>query len=194
VVIRWMRRSWRSDAKSLQMSHKPVLFVDIDGVISLFGFAMDECPPGGWHVVDGISHFLSAQAGQHLQALHEHFELVWCSGWEEKANEYLPALLDLPRDLPFVTFEPDPDATRLHWKLDAVEAFAGERPLAWIDDTFNDACHAWARERAAPTLLVATAPPTGLTAADVETLVAWAAGLADGPATGDEAREAGGEG
>ena len=162
---------------SLQMSRKPVLFVDIDGVISLFGFAMDECPAGGWHVVDGISHFLSAQAGEHLHALAEHFELVWCSGWEEKANEYLPALLHLPQALPFVTFEPDPVGERRHWKLDAIEAYAGDRPLAWIDDTFNDACHAWARERAVPTLLVETAPSTGLTATEAEVLLGWAAKL-----------------
>ncbi len=32
-----------------------------------------------------------------------------------------------------------------HWKLDAIDAYAGGRALAWIDDALNDACREWAR-------------------------------------------------
>ena len=31
-----------------------------------------------------------------------------------------------------------------HWKLEAIDAYAGGRPLAWIDDALNPACHEWA--------------------------------------------------
>lgn len=79
-----------------QIPDKPVLLVDIDGVISLFGFTLDECPAGTWHVIEGIAHFLSSGAAPHLHALADSFDLVWCSGWEEKADEHLPALLGAP--------------------------------------------------------------------------------------------------
>lgn len=153
---------------------KPLLFVDIDGVVSLFGFASDTRPAGTWQNVDGVVHFLSAEAGRHLQALRADYELVWCSGWEEKCNEYLPVALGLPNPLPFLVFERNPGTGRAHWKLAAIEAHAGDRPLAWIDDAFNDACHEWARERGAPTLLVETSPVTGLTAVESGRLSSWA--------------------
>ena len=152
---------------------KPLLFVDIDGVISLFGFAPDRRPEGAWLNVDGVVHLLSATARSHLLELSEHFELVWASGWEEKANEHLPLALELPGPLPYLTFEPA--ETHGHWKLAALEAHAGDRPLAWVDDAHDDACRAWAAARRAPTLLVSTDPATGLTDAHVAQLAAWAA-------------------
>ena len=156
-----------------------MLFIDIDGVVSLFGFASDERPEGAFHNVDGVVHFLSATAGDHLHALGERYELVWCSGWEEKCNEYLPRALGLPGPLPFLSFDRNPGRGHGHWKLAAIEAYAGpERPLAWVDDAHDDACHAWARARAAPTLLVGTEPAAGMTSVHVGRLVRWAEGPA----------------
>jgi hypothetical protein len=164
--------------------------VDIDGVVSLFGFPghSPPAPPsveGSFHWVDGIPHFLSATAARHLLTLGAIFELVWCSGWEERANEHLPHLLGLPRDLPFLRFErrtaggtARSQSLQGHWKLAAIEAYAGPRPLAWIDDCLDAACHAWAAARAAPTLLVQTAPELGLTELESERLSSWAGSLA----------------
>jgi hypothetical protein len=123
-------------------------------------------------IVDGIPHFLSAAAGGLLRGLVGEFELVWCSGWEEKANDYLPRALGLPGPLPFLTFERPAG----HWKLPAIDAYAGpSRPLAWIDDDLDERCTAWAAARSGPTLLIPTAPAVGLTAAHAATLRAWAA-------------------
>jgi hypothetical protein len=157
-------------------SHKPLLLVDIDGVISLFGGELGS-HEGSFHAIEGIPHFLSSNAATHLLALSSLFDLVWASGWEEKADEYLPQLLGLPAALPFLCFSAGPGAsgtTPAHWKLEAVDRYAGERPLAWIDDAFNDACHDWALARGAPTLLVATQPADGLTAREAELLMRWA--------------------
>jgi hypothetical protein len=157
-----------------QLSAKPLLLVDIDGVLSLWGFGMDGWPTdGAWHQIDGISHFLSGRAARHLQALSERYDPVWCSGWEEKADEYLPHLLGLPR-FPHLSFDRNPGRANAHWKLAAIDAYAGKRPLAWIDDAFNDACHAWAAARPAPTLLVRTEHNTGLDDAAAAELAAWA--------------------
>jgi HAD domain in Swiss Army Knife RNA repair proteins len=157
---------------------KPLLFVDIDGVISLFGFPPAAPPAGTWTSVDGVPHLISAAARGHLLALARAFDLVWCSGWEEKADEHLVPALGLPVRPPFLTFHP-PQAN-VHWKLAAVERHAGDRPLAWIDDAFDDSCHAWAAARRAPTLLVATEPAVGLGGDDVARLEAFAGTLRAG--------------
>lgn len=158
----------------LDTAEKPLLLVDIDGVISVFGFGQGSHPAGGFHAIDGIPHFISAEAGRHLHSLLSSFEAAWCSGWEEKANEYLPHLLGLPGPLPYLSFDRSPGRANAHWKLAAIEAFAGARPLAWVDDAFNDACHAWAQRRVQPTLLVATDPARGLTDDHVARLRGWA--------------------
>jgi hypothetical protein len=171
---------------------RPLLLVDIDGVVSLFGFAPHAAPAGSFHSIDGIPHFLSATAAAHLLALGEIFELVWCSGWEERANEYLPALLGLPAELPFLRFAPAvraasglagsgaeragrPPIGRGHWKLDAIDAYAEGRALAWIDDCLDEACDAWAAARTAPTLLVRTQAAVGIDESHVAELIRWAA-------------------
>jgi hypothetical protein len=153
--------------------------VDIDGVISLFGSALRDPATraaGAFHSIDGIPHFLSSTAATHLLALARSFELVWASGWEEKANEYLPHLLGLPT-LEHLSFERSVGRTNAHWKLDAIDAYAAARPLAWIDDAFNDACHEWADARGAATLLVQTMPASGLTELEARALEHWALGL-----------------
>ncbi len=167
-------------------SGRPLLMVDIDGVLSLWGFPPDAAPEGSLHFVEGIPHFLSAAAARHLLALVPDFDVVWCSGWEERADEYLPALLGLPRGLPHLCFERrgGADGTGAgeaagkslhgHWKIAAIDAHARGRPLAWIDDCLDAACHAWAAARLAPTLLVQTTPAQGLTEPQAAQLQAWA--------------------
>lgn len=162
---------------------KPVLLVDVDGVISLWGFSSDRRPEGAFVSVDGIPHFLSQAAGRHLLDLARTFDLVWCTGWEEKADEHLPAALGVPSGLPFLRFDDHvPAGTTMpgHWKLGAIDEFLGDRPAAWIDDAFNDACHAWAARRSAPTLLVRTSPDAGLTGAHADELRGWAATVVNG--------------
>lgn len=163
-----------------ELQAKPLLLIDIDGVISLWGFPMDVRPPGAFAVIEGIPHFLSTRAAEHLLALQDAYEPAWCSGWEEKADEHLPHLLGMPRGLPHLVFERSRAdvSARAHWKLDAIDAFAGpDRPLAWVDDAFNDACHTWAAQRAAPTLLVETEPREGLVDRHAAQLRAWAEAL-----------------
>jgi hypothetical protein len=157
-------------------SQKPLLFVDVDGVISLFGFVprLDRLP-GPLHWIDGIQHCIPPAMGPRLVRLAEVYELVWATGWEEKANEYIPHILELPfRDLPTLTFDGSAVFGTAHWKLGAIERHAGDRPAAWIDDSLDEECREWARARAAPTLLVETDSPTGLTDEHVQTLEDWA--------------------
>jgi len=207
----------------LQSHDKPVLFVDIDGVVSLFGFPSNAVPARCvWHQVDGVIHLLSHEAADHLLALAGLYEIVWCSGWEDRANDHLPHLLGLGpyphlefgrRPAPARSATTTPGAAAAtsgtaatgstattsstaatgstatpsaaiatdgtaagHWKLAAIAAHAGGRPLAWIDDDVNDAAREWARRREAPTIIVETEPATGLTADLAQRLRAWALG------------------
>jgi HAD domain in Swiss Army Knife RNA repair proteins len=157
-------------------TNRPILFVDVDGVISLFGFTPGGGQmPGPLHWIDGIAHCILEDAGERLVRLAESFELVWATGWEERANEHLPFILGLPfRELPCLTFDGRAVFGSAHWKLDAIAEYAADRPAAWIDDNIDDECTAWAERRQAPTLLVQTEPAVGLTDEHVEELLRWA--------------------
>jgi len=153
---------------------KPILAVDVDGVISLFGF--EETPDrkvAKFELVDGVVHCISLVAGDRLKRLSEHFELVWATGWEEKANDYLPNLLGLP-ELPHISFEGAARFGSAHWKLGPIDEYASGRPVAWVDDNFDESCYEWAEEREEPTLLVPTESHLGIEEAHVTALESWA--------------------
>jgi hypothetical protein len=152
---------------------KPLLLVDIDGVISVWGASHTQLV-GVFAQVDGIPHVLSQAAADHLRGLEAHFELVWCSGWEDRANDHLPHLVGLG---PFPHLTLGRTGTG-HWKLGAIDGHAGpDRPLAWVDDDLDERCETWAAARRGPTLLVRTHPASGLTSADATRLAAWAQAL-----------------
>ncbi len=155
------------------MSGRPILAVDVDGVISLFGFESIEAAPGRFELIDGVPHCILPEAGERLTRLAEYYELIWATGWEERANFHLPALLGLPEELPYLTFAGRAQFGTAHWKLEALGEYAGDRPLAWIDDSLDKSCHEWAAARAAPTLLVPTDSARGLEEGQVAALIAW---------------------
>jgi len=158
---------------------KPILFVDVDGVLSLFGFDPSDDLLGHFHWIDGVAHCIPPASGPLLVELATRFELVWATGWEEKANEYLPHILGLPfRELPSLTFDGRATFGSSHWKLDAITEYAERRPAAWIDDHMEEACQLWARSRRAPTLLIETKPWVGLDREHADELLAWADQLA----------------
>ena len=156
---------------------RPILAVDVDGVISLFGSDQPADPrTTRLQLVDGVPHLISLVAGERLLRLGERFELIWASGWEDKANFYLPLLLGLP-ELPHVSFDGAARNGAAHWKLGPLGDFSRGRALAWIDDNFDQSCYDWAESRPEATLLVPTEPHLGLEEGHVEALNAWADGL-----------------
>ena len=158
----------------------PILAVDIDGVISLFGFDQRAEPgqvdpssaPGEFHLIDGMLHCIALDTGPRLNQLSNLYELVWASGWEDRANDHLPAILGVP-ELPYLTFDGRARFGTAHWKLEALDEYAASRPLAWIDDSLDQSCYEWADERPTPTLLVPTEPDVGLLDLHVEALEHW---------------------
>jgi hypothetical protein len=164
---------------SRDKSDPPLLAVDIDGVISLFGFEQGiaemnpEDAPGQFHLIDGMLHCISMPTGDRLNRLAKTYELVWASGWEDRANTHLPSILGVP-ELPYLTFDGKARFGTAHWKLGPLEEYTQERPLAWIDDSLDPSCYEWAERRQAPTLLVPTESSRGLEEAHVAALESWA--------------------
>jgi HAD domain in Swiss Army Knife RNA repair proteins len=159
-------------------SKRPILFLDVDGVISLFGFPSSDPPPGSFHFVDGVMHCINESCGPRLTRLSERYELVWATGWEEKANEYLPYLLRLEvSELPVLSFDGQAVFGSAHWKVAAIDEYARGRPAAWVDDFLDEECERWAAERDEPTLLVRTESHIGLTDELMVALIDWADSL-----------------
>jgi hypothetical protein len=155
-------------------SNRPILFVDVDGVISLFGFDRSNPPAGRFHSVEGIPHWIGEQSGARLIRLADRFELVWATGWEERANEHLPFLLELEGEFPTLSFDGRKIFGEAHWKIEAIDEYARGRAAAWIDDSLDERCRAWAEARSEPTLLIETDAAVGITEEHVEELLAWA--------------------
>jgi hypothetical protein len=160
---------------------RPLLAIDVDGVISLFGF--DEPPArdvARFELIDGMVHCISLVAGERLLRLGDHYDMVWATGWEEKANDYMPSVLGMP-ELPFLTFRGAARFGSAHWKLAPLDKYSKRRALAWVDDSFDESCYEWARKRESPTLLVPTESAIGLEEAQTEALIAWARSLEGEP-------------
>jgi hypothetical protein len=154
----------------------PLFLLDVDGVLN--PFAAPDCPPGyrEYEFFAGEEPVrLSAAHGPWLRELASSFELVWATAWEDEANRLLAPFLQLP-DLPVIAFPPNPFGDLD--KLPAVANFAGQRPLAWVDDALSPEAHEWAAGRAVPTLLLSADPADGLTRSLVDHALRWAEGLA----------------
>jgi hypothetical protein len=150
------------------------LALDVDGVISVFGFegGLDQVP-GRFHLIDGMAHCIPEGIGRRVLRLADEYEIIWATGWEDRANDRLPEILGLPAELPFLTFDGHASFGTAHWKIDPIERYAGDRPLAWVDDCLDESCRDWASGREAPTLLVDTDPTEGLTEDHVGALLNW---------------------
>src|ERR1044072_4372398 len=120
---------------------KPIVAVDVDEVISLFGF--DEPPDKSearFELVDGMVHCISLVAGERVKRLGEQYDLIWASGWEAKANDYLPNIIGVP-ELPFLEFDGAARFGSAHWKLASLDKYGRGRPLAWTGDSLNESCY-----------------------------------------------------
>lgn len=160
------------------MAERPFLFLDVDGVLSVYGFDGASADPRDLTMVEGIPHHIPAAMGPRVRRLLEPFETLWATGWGERANEHLVHMLGLPDELEVVEFSVRPSSDGSgHWKLQELGLRAGSRPAAWIDDGHSAECVRWAAARDAPTKLVSTDPHTGMTDAHVEELIAWSTSL-----------------
>ncbi|BFV60480.1 hypothetical protein KCMC57_up55840 [Kitasatospora sp. CMC57] len=120
---------------------KPLLFLDVDGVLN----PVCPHPDAGFdsHTLLGYAVLLSARHAAWLRELAGTYELCWATTWEDHANIHIAPALGLPR-LPVVRFSgyvPRPDDPKVP-VLDLIAAhkwapllrYADGRPFAWVDD------------------------------------------------------------
>ncbi|GAB3960282.1 HAD domain-containing protein [Actinoallomurus acanthiterrae] len=179
----WITCGWRGASAGCRglaaPAAKPLLYVDIDGVLN----PTDPANGDGFtaHTIGVLTVRLSEEHGAWLRELADRYDLVWASTWEHRANEYVAPLLGLP-ELPVVEFSAyrrrrdDPGFPILELfemaKWAPLLRHADGRPFAWVDDVIP----ARIKRQAWPyrgILLVRVDPRHGLTRHHVDRLLAW---------------------
>ena len=138
-------------AEGVVTSDRPILALDVDGVISLFGFeGPSSRSPGRFHLIDGMAHCIPDGIGGPSCGASR--RPTRSSG--RPAGRTGPTIAcrrssGCPGSFPFLTF----DGTRalrdgpLEDRGD--RRYAGDRPLAWVDDCLDRAARTGPR-RARP--------------------------------------------
>jgi len=152
---------------------RPLLLVDFDGVLN--PFAAPSCPYG--FVEYGVEQFpgedpvrLNHEHAGWLRQLAAIYDEAWVSACAEDLSHYCGILIGLD-PMPKVPMPPPPFDPDL--KVSAVDAYAGQRIVAWLDDNFGEPARRWARERSAPTMLIDVDPAIGFTHEMVTRLTEW---------------------
>jgi hypothetical protein len=116
---------------------KPLLLIDVDGVLNPMGRAAPDfrryrCTVGA----EVYTVHLNARHGRRLLdlALATGSELVWATTWEDHANEWIAPRIGLPT-LPVIPMSPgEPSEFGEMFKTRHVAEYAGRRPFVWFDD------------------------------------------------------------
>jgi len=132
--------------------------------------------------VDGVlAPWLEPDYGRMLLTLaaETNAELVWATGRNHQANQSIGPAIGLPPLAVVDLTGVEPNRAGVHWKVPHIAAWVGRRPLAWLDDEFQDSDFDWAATRTAtglPTLLVPVDERDGFESAHATTVRTWAAG------------------
>lgn len=162
---------------------KPLLLVDVDGVLNCFGaiwspeYEAEHFEPV--RVANGRFEIrLPKGTANRLRRLADHFDMTWATAWEDGAHPFFGEWLGLGNAWPVVKFTSGWIGEQRTWKLGDVIRYVEDRPAAWIDDDLQIDAYQWAMDRAAPTLLIRTNPCHGLSDEHVERLLTFAERIA----------------
>ena len=163
---------------------RALLFLDVDGPLNPYA-ARPERRPAGYTTIRAsvgtgrpLRVWLNPGHGAALLGLP--YDLCWATTWMAEANRWIGPVVGLP-ELPYVDFGDALFARRpdgVHWKTEAIVAYAAGRAFAWVDDEQSPADLAYVCARhPAPALLHPVDPRLGLRDGDFEALAAFADGL-----------------
>jgi hypothetical protein len=163
---------------------KPLLLIDVDGVLNPFDMEPAAAVAGGFDsyritVADGRTFTvrLNKDHGRWLRSLADDFELVWATTWAHEANTLIGPKIGLG---PLPVIAPVRRGLYRVEKLEPVRAYVRGRPFAWIDDSFEYGVREWVARRDSArsfSLLISPRSEVGLTHEHIETLRAFAAKL-----------------
>lgn len=141
---------------------KPILFLDIDGVLNPEQPDKSEFTDFAVLETDWSNFFLSKKQAGYLTALSEYFDLTWATSWGQYANDNVAEFLGFPH-LPVVHFEPENDATL---KIQDIIRYATKKgtPFVWVDDEMESSFTELIKDKfTQPFFLIQTNPVIGLT-------------------------------
>lgn len=175
------------------MSNKPILLVDVDGVLNVFGLAFDDDNGGMGEPNALLEKVFEAEAGssgvyprffvirfpagltERMKRLAEHFDFAWATTWANQAPISIAPELGMGHDWPVIVW--GGGGRGATWKLDDVAKWvrinAVDRRVAWVDDDLHQDAESWATERG-DTFLAVCIPDQGLDDAVADRLIAWA--------------------
>lgn len=119
---------------------RPILFLDVDGVINTCGSALTEVEVRT--TVEGYPATVPVGAADRVSRLLEAFDPVWLTTWEDRAHRCWAHLIGV---------DPEPEWPHVKWrrarlddywggsKIEGMDAWLAERgwldrPWVWIDD------------------------------------------------------------
>ena len=149
---------------------RPVVFLDVDGVLNAVGAAI----PGPDMFTDfrrthcmGFRIVYSPEMGRRLAGLDA--DIVWLTTWREMANKWIAPLFGWPkRELLDGDEDAHDDSAMGWWKSGAVYGFVTEhqRPFVWLDDDLRFAERLgeveWLAGCAVPHLCISPSTTVGL--------------------------------
>lgn len=120
---------------------KPVLLLDVDGVLNIFGeaYAAREV-----RLDDGHAFYPSPFTRPFMRQAWREFDVIWCTAWRASANA-IARWANLGRrpwiEIPQSAFDGD-------WKLAGVVRRLGRttRRLVWLEDGISEEAYGWISE------------------------------------------------
>ena len=114
-------------------------YLDVDGVInslnSLDGLHWPVPTELLWvYEANGFDLYVPHYMAALIQAIDAQTEIVWCTTWEENANEWISPIMEIPERRVLL---PDPADESLNWKEASVLVDMVTNPCAgaiWIED------------------------------------------------------------
>jgi len=165
---------------------KPLLLVDVDGVLNPYDAKPTKRPAGYETYYQDYydKHYgkrrrmriwLNKTHGPMLTewAARKGFELAWCTTWGEEANTWIAPKIGLNESWPVVNFDKAELMNPAVWKFAGVTRFAQDRSLVWLDDDFKyfkyarDEFH-FRRSNFTNTTMYQVDPSVGLTETDLD--------------------------
>lgn len=198
-------------ADSTVRAGRPVVALDVDGVLApdparivghtealaALGYrkhAFDDHGPDGMPASGVV--WLHPEHGPWLRELLDlGAELVWATSWNHVAASWIAPRLDLPA-FPVLDVPRTGPRFGRSPKLDVLTRWAGDRPLAWVDDELGGKEPGWAEDRrddGFPTLIVQPDSGRGLERRHIDKIVRWLSrGRSVAPRSSEMARRGGG--